>query len=338
VRVFHFLEPNLTPILSNVAPSSFDARDYKYSGVTAKLPASVDLMPFTTEVEDQQSQGSCTANATTSAVELMAKRAGIDEDLSRQFNYYLSREEENRLGQDGATLRGAVNAGYKTGFCLESEWPYDANEANVHPAEACYASAATRKITRYEAIELSTIHNGVTFWQVVDNLKSALAEGLPVIVAMKAYETIYSIKGPLKDQIYRIWDAAKGWYYPEIGNHAVTLIGYDDELHGFIFANSWGKEWGDGGFGLLDYNVTSVIFEAWVVRGYRDIEIVKPEPLPVPAPTPIPEPAPQPQPIPEPPQPIPEPEHEPEHKLDVLPIVLLGAALAFVAGKVAGLW
>ncbi len=37
------------------------------------------------------------------------------------------------------------------------------------------------------------------------------------------------------------------------GYHAVVLTGYDDATMQFTFLNSWGKDWGDGGYGTMDY-------------------------------------------------------------------------------------
>lgn len=34
-----------------------------------------------------------------------------------------------------------------------------------------------------------------------------------------------------------------------IGSHAVTLVGYDDQASRLRFRNSWGPDWGEGGFG-----------------------------------------------------------------------------------------
>ena len=36
------------------------------------------------------------------------------------------------------------------------------------------------------------------------------------------------------------------------GGHAVSIIGYDN--NGFIIKNSWGKEWGDNGYGWVSFN------------------------------------------------------------------------------------
>jgi GNAT superfamily N-acetyltransferase len=53
-----------------------------------------------------------------------------------------------------------------------------------------------------------------------------------------------------------------------VGSHAVTLIGYSDEEKRFKFINSWGEEWGDGGFGYLPYDFFNLYFvEAWIAGG-----------------------------------------------------------------------
>jgi C1A family cysteine protease len=314
--------------LSNIAPSPADDRDYPFVPVVKEFPAVIDLRPYVAEIEDQELEGSCTTNATCSAVELMLTRAGRFEDLSRNFLYWTVRDFENRANQDGAVLRDVMKVASKYGVCTEDKWPYLASNENTKPTDDSFADAATRKVTRYEAVEISRL----SIWDTVANIKSALAEGLPVVVAMTVYEPFLRIKGPLAEQDYRSYDPVAGKYYPNIGNHAVSIVGFDDAIGGFLFANSWGASWGDGGYGLLKYSQIGDVFEAWVIRSFDGIDIAKPT-LPAPAPQPDPTPTPQPTPDPQP-----EPTPEREHKLDALPIVLLGVALAFAAAKIAGIF
>ena len=46
------------------------------------------------------------------------------------------------------------------------------------------------------------------------------------------------------------------WLYrgPEIGWHAMCIVGYDDERHAFKVRNSWGDEWSDQGYLWMDYD------------------------------------------------------------------------------------
>ena len=49
-----------------------------------------------------------------------------------------------------------------------------------------------------------------------------------------------------------------------IASHAVHIIGYDDVLRKFTFANSWGPSWGDKGYGYLPYG----FFDKWFVEAF----------------------------------------------------------------------
>jgi GNAT superfamily N-acetyltransferase len=49
-----------------------------------------------------------------------------------------------------------------------------------------------------------------------------------------------------------------------IGSHMVVLHGYDDSKRTFRFWNSWGKDWGDQGFGYISYETfEGAWWESW---------------------------------------------------------------------------
>jgi hypothetical protein len=51
--------------------------------------------------------------------------------------------------------------------------------------------------------------------------------------------------------------------------------------------NSWGPEWGQGGYGYLPYvSVQQYLMDAWSVVDVPDTEEEKPEPIPTPDPLP----------------------------------------------------
>jgi len=66
-----------------------------------------------------------------------------------------------------------------------------------------------------------------------DGIKQALNSG-PVVGAMKVYRDFYYYQGG----IYRF----SGGDF--VGNHAILLIGYDDNEGCWICKNSWGEAWG----------------------------------------------------------------------------------------------
>ncbi len=47
------------------------------------------------------------------------------------------------------------------------------------------------------------------------------------------------------------------------GGHAVTIVGYNNK--GFIFKNSWGKDWGDSGYGFISFDLHELLVEEAVV-------------------------------------------------------------------------
>src|SRR5438552_2258666 len=57
-----------------------------------KVPISASVRPLCSRVEDQGDLGSCTAHATTSAMEFIYRKRGLSQpELSRLFLYYSSR-------------------------------------------------------------------------------------------------------------------------------------------------------------------------------------------------------------------------------------------------------
>jgi GNAT superfamily N-acetyltransferase len=109
--------------------------------------------------------------------------------------------------------------------------------------------------------------NRILYYQRITNsyeCKLALPSGSLVIAAF---------------EVTKQWDNAKGGVIeiPEegdeiIGSHAVTIVGYDDAKELFTFANSWGTNWGDKGFGYLPYTFfDSCLIEGWIGGGIGQI-------------------------------------------------------------------
>lgn len=244
--------------ISNTVASAPDDRDYPYTP-KATYPEVTSLRDYIFEIEDQGRIGSCTANATVSACELIASRAGKAVDLSRLFNYWQSREADQMLGQEGATLRSAVKQAAKKGLPLETTWPYNENAANVKPSDAAYTEALQRPITRYERIMLNP-----DSWQGnIAAIKSAVSEGFPVVFAARITSQWMDLRG--KNQNYLGTGYGPG-SFPVVGNHAMVIVGYDKNT--FHVQNSWGNNWGDNGMGYMGTTLERDIYEAWAVIGF----------------------------------------------------------------------
>jgi hypothetical protein len=92
-------------------------------------------------------------------------------------------------------------------------------------------------------------------------VKKSLAEGKPVIIGMNCPDSFFSAKGA--------WQPQENPRY-NYGGHAMCVVGYDDEKYGgaFEIQNSWGTEWGNGGYIWIPYTV----FEQFVSEAYEMIE------------------------------------------------------------------
>ncbi len=268
----------IRPKLSSVE-SRFDPRDFKATfDLTLATPTQIDLRLPTDIVKDQLGVGSCAAHNSTSNLEYLGQTRGIFERLSPRFVYDATTYAEGRGGLSGVvSQRDVWETIRKTGVPLESECPYLNTETPPRPSEAANISAATRKVFRYEAIPLGIV------WQyggpsdvsmAVANCKAALAKGHRIVIALAIGQKMVQFMGtPLPQQYYT--PVSKPWLGEtdnlHLGGHGVEIVGYNDLLGGWIYKNQWSADWGEGGYGLMQYQATQDWSEAWIVRSYAGL-------------------------------------------------------------------
>ncbi len=87
-------------------------------------------------------------------------------------------------------------------------------------------------------------------------LKNALKAKKPILIGLPTSDKL----GGTDNSI---------WMYDSNGGHAMCIIGYDDSKLGgcFELMNSWGSDWGDGGFAWIRYeDIMQYLEEAYVVE------------------------------------------------------------------------
>lgn len=253
-------------------PSPEDQRDYLFVPTIAPydFAPSTDLVPYVYEVEDQLHLGSCVANSVLSQCELIANQHGKPVDLSRMFLYNATKQFEGRMGQEGLYPRDAYHVMRTIGAPLESAYPYDPALDNINPPADMYTLAQSNQARRYEAVIPPMRAGAYTPQQRIDRIRAALNEGHSVGVAFHVTPSIFSMRGPWQTQTYELESGTSG----SAGGHQMTIVGDDAGLGRFIAQNSWGKQWGDGGFGGFTYDiVTQGFFEAWIVRDFNGMNI-----------------------------------------------------------------
>jgi C1A family cysteine protease len=223
------------------------------------IPGNVDLSPWCPPIEDQESLGSCTAQAGVGLLEYYERRAfGHHIDASRLFLYKATRNLLNWTGDTGAYLRTTMGAMTLFGVCPENYWPYDIARFDEEPRAFCYAFAL-----RYQSVKYYRLDGpGVSGQALVDRAKVYAAAKLPSMFGFSVYSSI--------------WSAPNGEIpFPSagdslVGGHAVVIVGYDDNKQiaraggggnsqgAFRIRNSWGTSWGVAGYGWLPYEYVAM--------------------------------------------------------------------------------
>ena len=230
------------------------------------LPAAVDLRPWASPVEDQGSLGSCTAQAGAGVIEYYERKAfGRHIDSSRLFLYKTTRNLMKAKGDSGAYLRATMGAMVLFGVPPEKYWPYTDTEEGFdkEPPSFCYAFAQSYRTLLYFRHDPA----GVSRAAVLERLKTHLAAGHPAMFGFTVYSSI--------DQAETTGRVPEPFGRERIeGGHAVAAMGYDDALSitnasggapsrgALLIRNSWGKGWGEAGYGWLPY--------AYVLRGLAE--------------------------------------------------------------------
>ncbi|MEV6850439.1 C1 family peptidase [Actinoplanes sp. NPDC051411] len=224
-------------------PDLPDHRDHIFSTpapVLSTLPPSVDLRPqCPPTVYDQGDLGSCTANAIGGAFEFdLLKQGSPDFMPSRLFIYYNERVILGTVDSDsGAMIRDGIKSVNKQGVCTEDDWKYAIERFTEKPPASCYRSALDNQSLAYQRIP-----------QTLNQLRGCLAGGYPFVFGFTVYE---SFRDPRVTQTGEVRLPAAG--ETVLGGHAVLAVGYDDATARFSVRNSWGPNWGDGGYFTMPY-------------------------------------------------------------------------------------
>jgi hypothetical protein len=214
------------------------------------LPATVDLRPGMDNVPNVTSQGidACIAHSTATMYETVMDRntgsAGRNFIPSRLYLYYWLREFEARDGQNGGYTKDVFEVLQNKGVCSEKSWPYDESKQHMEPPQFCDVEAQAWKIGEYRQLKPKSF--GDT--PMLTYIKHAVASGRPVVLDMPWTKTLDAL-GANKNWKTHVADP----YVDSQGKHAVCVIGYDDSASRLLIQNSYGPQWGDGGFFGLEY-------------------------------------------------------------------------------------
>jgi C1A family cysteine protease len=241
-------------------PDTPDFRDHYYSVpdpvIERGLPKFVDMRDkCPTTIYNQGQIGSCTANAIAAAIEFDRLKQGLqDWTPSRLFIYYNERDIEGTINSDsGAMIRDGIKSINDKGAPTEDLWPYDVTRFTIQPSNDAYVEAKKHLALSYQRIDNDLV-----------TMKGCLASGYPFVFGFSVYESMMSYDVASTGILNMPLPSEK-----LIGGHAVLACGFDDSTQRFTIRNSWGKEWGNGGYFTMPYEYltnTNLCDDRWSVR------------------------------------------------------------------------
>lgn len=232
----------------------FEGKVYKLQNNVNEIPLAEDYEPKQNEVKeidlrkqftpikDQGQLGACASFATISIYEhIHKKNKNEDIDLSEYFLYYNARAKKNETSVDsGSSLYHNLESMTQEGACLESLCKYRTDVCDAKPSDEAYGDAETRKVKKALNVKCN-----------LEDIKSAVAEGYPVLISLKIFESFQPVAGfiPLPSSDEKLDE--------KHGNHAMVICGYSDDKKVFIVRNSWGTSFGDRGYCYIPYSYIS---------------------------------------------------------------------------------
>jgi len=239
-----------------------------FKRASASVPGVIDHSRSMSSVKDQGNLGSCVGFAVAAMKEWQETREhsvevaegkidhrkGKQYDLSESWIYWNSKKIDPWPNEEGTSIRFAMKVLHKLGVPCESAWPY--SDIDYGKPESW-----SPLIARWARID--------SYWRLgsLEELKIALLNG-PVVIGIPCFDTIFYAdetgfvgypRNP--DEIY--------------GGHAICVVGYNHRKYGgtFRFKNSWGRNWGDGGYGYLPYDyIRDFLWDAWACK---DVSMTK---------------------------------------------------------------
>jgi C1A family cysteine protease len=229
-----------------------------------RLPPKVDLRPQMTAVENQGETSSCVANAVAGAYEYLVKQhLGEDAyDVSRLFIYYNARRASGCEGEDGGSIISDAISGLREhGACSEETWPFDEGAVLDEPHGEAYEEAS-----QFLVEDVLQVPTTLEAW------RTCLAEGSPIVFGISLFNSFdnHRKKGlvPLPTNKETARESHSG--------HAMLCVGYSDPDKLFIVRNSWGTDWGDGGYCYIPYSyLLNSKFndgDSWIIRRLENVD------------------------------------------------------------------
>jgi len=247
---------------ATATPDPFDARDLEYLPRLEPLPVSVNQRAARHVVLHQEGS-SCTGHAVAGLMDTVLSRSlgadGIPPRVSPYMLYRLGRRYDEFPGEAdaGSSLRGVFRGWFHHGAALAEAWPRLRMNPEPDLTDDVFArTCRERPLGAYYRVSAFRL----------DDMQSAINE-LYAVAASGAVHDGWRVPVIMKDPVTKkdMHVILRSEESESLGGHAYILVGYNQV--GFLVQNSWGTDWGDGGFATLPYDDwLDSAYDAWVAR------------------------------------------------------------------------
>lgn len=219
-------------------PDPLDKRDILLSSylIPRKLPCVISWGDTEIPIKDQDGQPACVGFSCASMKETQEK---IEFEKLCKFDglklYQRCKEVDGIPDQSGTYIRIALKILQNEGIVAEQD----------------DFSQKVFRIASYSRV------------QTINEIKYGIVSSGPVVAGVAVFRNWFSPPCGIID--------LPSPNLAEEGGHAILITGYDENRKWFYFCNSWGREWGREGRGLLTYRyVEKYLQDAWAVIDLED--------------------------------------------------------------------
>lgn len=240
-----------------------DPRDLVYQpgartgvkGSRSALTGEVSVKRWCPPVFDQGYSGSCVWQAIAAVVSTLETAQGLKLDIiARRSGYYLARRKDGITDDGGCYTDTSFSLFRKYGCPSESAFPWTTLKINEAPNAGTILLGDTRRGCTYEYIR-----GNVTERHLLAD--AALAEGLPVYATAMVGQAFRAYRGGVLDTV----DSR-----PE-GGHAFAVVGSAKDGSAPLkeIRNSWGTDWGQGGYAWVGPKFFAECRELVIVHDWK---------------------------------------------------------------------
>lgn len=220
----------------------------------------IDFREFCPQVSEVTDIVSCTINVVLSCLQTM---------LNIEYNYIIKnksiKKKKISLNKhhilDELNIFNLIKLKYSKKFSLRDVLHYLSKNDSIF------------KINQYLRISNTGYHfdnSNLSKYKknsnIINTIKQFLSLNIPVISAIYVSSDYYDSKTGIYEYSNKYKDSL--FKYP------ILIVGYNDNTKSFVFQNSWGKNWGDKGFGYISYKFFKrrKILDTWVITDSQYID------------------------------------------------------------------